>query len=137
MRLEASDAEIRLTSLSPGIDNIHYDVYLSPRFVEAARKYIRALVRQIANVNVLKNVNKKSSGPPEHSAFKKILTELLEASLTHAKYTQNIEADLLNRLAKVYIAPDAEFPAPRAAGYIARYAVERIGGVGPWVATAH
>jgi PPOX class probable F420-dependent enzyme len=45
--------------------------------------------------------------------------------------------DLLNRLAKVYIAPDAEFPAPRAAGYIARYAVERIGGVGPWVATAH
>ncbi|MGA8102382.1 MAG: hypothetical protein WB869_09530 [Candidatus Acidiferrales bacterium] len=99
MRLEASDAEIRLTSLTPGIDNIHYDVYLSPRFVEAARKYIRALVRQIANVNVLKNVNKKSSGPPEHSAFKKILTDLLEASLTHAKYTQNIEADLLNRLA--------------------------------------
>lgn len=99
MRLEASDAEIRLTSLTPGIDNIHYDVYLSPRFVEGGRKYIRALVRQIANVNVLKNVNKKSSGPPEHSAFKRILTDLLEASLTHAKYTQNIEADLLNRLA--------------------------------------
>jgi PPOX class probable F420-dependent enzyme len=45
--------------------------------------------------------------------------------------------DLLNRLAKVYIAPDAEFPAPRGPGYVARYSVERIGGVGPWVATAH
>jgi PPOX class probable F420-dependent enzyme len=45
--------------------------------------------------------------------------------------------DLLNRLAKVYIAPDAEFPAPRGPGYVVRYAVERIGGVGPWVATAH
>jgi PPOX class probable F420-dependent enzyme len=42
--------------------------------------------------------------------------------------------ELLDRLAKVYIAPDAAFPAPRAAGYIVRYAVERVGGVGPWAA---
>ncbi|GHJ35719.1 PPOX class F420-dependent oxidoreductase [Streptomyces sp. TS71-3] len=40
--------------------------------------------------------------------------------------------DLLNRLAKVYIAPDAEFPAPRSPGYTVHYAIERIGGVGPW-----
>jgi PPOX class probable F420-dependent enzyme len=45
--------------------------------------------------------------------------------------------DLLNRLTKVYVAPDAEFPAPRGPGYIARYSVERIGGVGPWVASSH
>ena len=42
--------------------------------------------------------------------------------------------DLLNRLTKVYISPDTEFPAPKGPGYIVRYAVERIGGVGPWVA---
>ena len=41
--------------------------------------------------------------------------------------------DLLNRLAKVYMAPDAEFPAPRAPGWIIRYQVTRVGGVGPWV----
>jgi PPOX class probable F420-dependent enzyme len=40
--------------------------------------------------------------------------------------------DLLNRLAKVYIAPDAEFPAPRGPGWIIRYHVTRVGGVGPW-----
>ncbi len=40
--------------------------------------------------------------------------------------------ELLDRLAKVYMAPDAAFPAPRAAGYIVRYAVERVGGVGSW-----
>lgn len=39
---------------------------------------------------------------------------------------------LLNRLAKVYMSPDAEFPAPKGPGYIVRYTVERIGGVGPW-----
>ena len=40
--------------------------------------------------------------------------------------------DLLNRLAKVYMSPDAEYPAPKRPGYIVRYSVERIGGVGPW-----
>lgn len=40
--------------------------------------------------------------------------------------------DLLNRLAKVYMAPDAEFPAPRGPGWIIRYQVTRVGGVGPW-----
>ena len=45
--------------------------------------------------------------------------------------------DLLNRLTKVYISPDTEFPAPQGPGYIVRYAVERIGGVGPWAAGSH
>ncbi len=40
--------------------------------------------------------------------------------------------DLLDRLTKVYMSPDAGFPAPRGPGYIARYAIERVGGVGPW-----
>lgn len=40
--------------------------------------------------------------------------------------------DLLNGLAKVYIAPDTEFPAPKGPGYIVRYSIERIAGVGPW-----
>jgi PPOX class probable F420-dependent enzyme len=41
--------------------------------------------------------------------------------------------DLLNRLTKVYMAPEAEFPAPPGPGYIVRYSIERITGVGPWV----
>lgn len=43
--------------------------------------------------------------------------------------------DLLNRLTKVYLSPETEFPAPKGPGYIVRYSVERIGGVGPWVPT--
>lgn len=41
--------------------------------------------------------------------------------------------DLLDRLTKVYMGPDQVFPAPRADGYIVRYRIARIGGVGPWV----
>jgi PPOX class probable F420-dependent enzyme len=40
--------------------------------------------------------------------------------------------ELLDRLAKVYMAPDATFPAPRGPGFIVRYTIERISGVGPW-----
>jgi PPOX class probable F420-dependent enzyme len=40
--------------------------------------------------------------------------------------------DLLNRLAKVYVSADAEFPAPKKPGYIVRYSVDRVGGVGSW-----
>ena len=41
--------------------------------------------------------------------------------------------DLLDRLTKVYMSPDTEFPAPRGPGYVVRYEIERVSGVGPWV----
>jgi PPOX class probable F420-dependent enzyme len=40
--------------------------------------------------------------------------------------------ELLDRLTKIYMSPDAAFPAPRAPGYLVRYRIERISGVGPW-----
>ena len=43
--------------------------------------------------------------------------------------------DLLDRLAKIYVGPDAMFPVPRRPGHIIRYRVERVGGVGPWASS--
>jgi PPOX class probable F420-dependent enzyme len=40
--------------------------------------------------------------------------------------------DLLDRLTRVYQGPDKAFPAPKGPGWIIRYRVERVGGVGPW-----
>jgi hypothetical protein len=40
--------------------------------------------------------------------------------------------DLLDRLTKLYMSPEDDFPAPRGPGLILRYEVERVGGVGPW-----
>jgi PPOX class probable F420-dependent enzyme len=41
--------------------------------------------------------------------------------------------DLLDRLTKVYMSADSAFPAPRGPGYIVRYEIEKVSGVGPWV----
>ena len=52
----------------------------------------------------------------------------------HATIEQGEHAwELLDRLTKVYMSPNATFPAPRASGYVIRYRIDRIGGVGPWV----
>jgi len=45
--------------------------------------------------------------------------------------------DLLSRLVKVYVSPDAQYPQPKKPGYIVRYSIERIGGVGPWASASH
>ena len=43
--------------------------------------------------------------------------------------------ELMDRHAKVYVAPDAQLPVPEGAqpGFIVRYSVIRVAGIGPWV----
>ena len=40
--------------------------------------------------------------------------------------------DVLDRLTKTYIGSGVTFPAPRSPGFVVRYAIEKVGGVGPW-----
>lgn len=51
-----------------------------------------------------------------------------------ATVTEGGAPELLQRLAKVYGGPDAEFPLPPdpPRGYVVRITVNRVGGVGPW-----
>ena len=99
MKLEPYSAEIRLPKLTLGIDNIHYDVFLSPRFVDFTRKYLLDLIRQTVNVSLVYGKDKKRTGTPEHGAFRKLLTEILQESLMRSKYQQSIESDVLHQLA--------------------------------------
>jgi hypothetical protein len=101
MKLEPYSAEIRLENLALGIDNIHYDVFLSPKLVEFTQKYLLDLIRQTVNVQLpqSKERGRKQTGSPEHGAFRRLLTEVLQESTTRAKYQQSIETDILHRLA--------------------------------------
>ena len=98
MKLEPYVAELRLQALTLGVDNIHFDVFLSPGFVEFTRRYLLDVIRQFANLNLFWEHGRKSA-MPETAAFKRQLSELLQISLTRAKFTQNIEVDLLHRVA--------------------------------------
>ena len=99
LKLEAYTAELRLASLTPGIDNIHYDVYLSPRFLEIARQYICDLVRQSANLQQFFGYEARSTRAPDSAQFRKLLSELLQSGITRAQFEKNIEYDLILRVA--------------------------------------
>jgi hypothetical protein len=99
LKLEPYRAELRLSSLTPGIDNIHYDVYLSPRFLEAARQYLSVAVRNAANLGQLSGREARQSRTSDAAQFRKLLTDLLQSGVKRAQFEKNIEYDLLFRLA--------------------------------------
>lgn len=65
-------------------------------------------------------------------------TGLAEYLVIHgtARVTEGGAPELLQRLAHVYLGPDAVFPPPgnELQGYITHITVDRISGVGPWTA---
>src|SRR3974390_471395 len=73
-------------TLSIGVDNIHYDVFLSPKFVQVTRDYLFDLIRQNVSATYFSGMDFRSSKPPDSTTFRKLLTELLQSSLTKAKY---------------------------------------------------
>src|SRR6516164_10761500 len=97
--LKSYTVSLPMASLSIGVDNIHHDVFLSPKFVQVARDYLFELIRQNTSSTYLSGIEFRNAKPVDSTTFRKLLTELLQSSLTKAKHQKNIEIDLLFRLA--------------------------------------
>ena len=97
--LKTYAAELPLGGLAVGVDNIHHDVYLSPAWSEQTRTYLLEYIRQAANLTYSARQGSKPAKGPEIGAWKRQTLELLQASLTRAKYEKKIELDLLFRVA--------------------------------------
>ena len=96
--LKSYDVRLPMGSLSIGVDNIHHDVFLSPKFVQAAGDYIFDLIRQSTSSTYFSGIELRRTKAQDSAAFRKLLTELMQGALTHSKYHKNIEIDLLFRL---------------------------------------
>src|SRR5438270_5882491 len=96
--LKSYNVTIPMESLAIGVDNIHHDVFLSPKFVQTARDYLFDLIRQSTASTYLPGIELRTSRGPDGAGFRKLLSELLQSSLTQAKYHKNIEIDVLFRL---------------------------------------
>ena len=88
-----------MSSLAIGVDNIHHDVYLSPKFVLAARDYLFELIRQHTAGSFISGGELRNAKTIDGAGFRKLLVDLLQSSVTQAKYQKNIEIDILFRLA--------------------------------------
>src|SRR6266849_3008090 len=96
--LQRYNVTIPMGSLAIGVDNSHHDVFFSPRFVQAARDYLFDVIRQSTSSTYLPGIELRASRGSDSGGFRKLLSELLQSSLTQAKYHKNIEIDLLFRL---------------------------------------
>jgi class 3 adenylate cyclase len=97
--LKRHSVTIPMGSLAIGVDNIHHDVFLSPKFVQAARDYLFDLIRQTTKATYFAGIELRTVKGPDNAAFRKLLTDFLQSALTQAKYQKNIEIDLIFRLA--------------------------------------
>src|SRR5580765_2138052 len=88
-----------MTTLAIGVDNIHHDVYLSPKFVQASRDYLFELIRQHTASNFMSGVELRNAKTIDGAGFRRLLSELLQSAVTQAKFYKNIEIDVLFRLA--------------------------------------
>ena len=99
IELKSYNTTIPMGSLAIGVDNIHHDVFLSPKFVQASREYLFDLIRQGTQATYFAGIELRTVKGTDTTAFRKLLTDFLQSSLTQAKYQKNIEIDLLFRLA--------------------------------------
>lgn len=91
------------------------------------------LYQKLKNIQRDPRVVLSFEGPRDHEAF---LQEYAVVRATAAVEPSDESWELLNRLAKVYVTPDFEFPGEHGPGYIVRYRIERVTGVGPWAEKA-
>jgi uncharacterized protein (DUF2164 family) len=101
IELTPYSAVIPLGSIAMGVDNIHYDVYLSPKFVQASREYLFELIRQTVSHTYLAGIEVRPAKSIDNSGYRKLLNEMLHGALTQAKHHKNIEIDHLFRVALV------------------------------------
>ncbi len=101
---------INLEGLVTGVDNVRYDVSLSPQFLDTARQHIARLIAKAGNVedllarpadagNRIGQFLQQKTAPPEANEFKRRLTDLQVGALNRAKREGNTSLDLLARIA--------------------------------------
>ncbi|HXZ20263.1 MAG TPA: hypothetical protein VEG63_09955, partial [Candidatus Acidoferrales bacterium] len=98
VELLPAGADIALTTLTAGVDNLRYDLALSPRFLENARRYLADLIRHTGQLGRFYGTDTKAVRAPETSQFRKLLSDFLQAGLNQAHFDKNIELDILLRL---------------------------------------
>src|ERR1700686_1369541 len=99
IELKSYNTTIPMGSLAIGADNIHHDVFLSPRFVQVARDYLFDLMRQHTKGSYVAGTELRAVKGPDHTTFRKLLTDFMQSAVTQAKFHKNIEIDLVFRVA--------------------------------------
>lgn len=110
--LKAAPLMFSLSKISRGVDNIRYDVFLSPKFCKAAKKLAVHLIAVQTKTEDMVNKEKDKSPPgtkekppgtKEKNKFKKYCKEVMTDGINKAKLHRQIQIDYLAQAAIVKI----------------------------------
>lgn len=82
-----------------GVDNLRFDVSLSPGFCQATRKVVRLTMAKIAQAEDILNIKNLHKAVKEREAFKRICAEILKEATYIANSRQEIQIDFLAQTA--------------------------------------
>jgi hypothetical protein len=97
--LKTYSVQFPMDRLSPGVDNVHFDVYLSPAFRHSAGKLVRQLFLKHSKMKNVLDMDDTSTLVSERDEFKHHCGDVLRAAVNHAKSASEIQIDLLAQIA--------------------------------------
>src|SRR6202171_1822801 len=83
--LKRYNVTIPMGSLSIGVDNIHHDVFMSPKFAQAARDYLFELIRQNTKAAYFPGIELRATGGPDSTTYRKALVGRMPSGLTQSR----------------------------------------------------
>jgi len=89
------EAVIKTDHLVPGIDNVRFDVHLSPKFVQFCREFVLKLIVKHSDAAELLHKNPGPPKPAEKKQFKEQLQDLLITALNRANAEKNSQLETL------------------------------------------
>ena len=87
--------DFSLDHLVLGVDNIRYDVYLSPTFLAATRKIVARLVARHAGVEKVAEDNQKHNWVKEVDAYKQLYREIMRDAVNKSKGRREVQIEYL------------------------------------------
>ncbi|MBS3809665.1 MAG: hypothetical protein KGY38_05890, partial [Desulfobacterales bacterium] len=94
-------ADIPLTRLLLGVDNLRYDVFLSPGFSQAASNFAFQLILKHSDASVPLQTKQKINWFVETDRFKTACTEVMTDAINQAKSASEVQIDYLAQAALV------------------------------------
>ncbi|OQX19876.1 MAG: hypothetical protein BWK80_36290 [Desulfobacteraceae bacterium IS3] len=93
--LKSSSVKFSLNRLTRGVDNIRYDVYLSPDFCKSANNLVVQAVAVHTRTEDILNLDKNSTLLKEKEEFRKLCTEVITDAVNKAKLRGEIQIDYM------------------------------------------
>jgi hypothetical protein len=99
--LEHYSIDFSLNRLVPGVDNVRYDVRLSPELIKSTTKIVRHLIADQTQAYKVMGIDIKSSRNDIQKEFENCYSEVLIGAVNLAKMRREIQIDFLAQTALV------------------------------------